>query len=167
MLKIRETTEEDLPQILDLYKHLHPEDAAAAEPDAEAAWGEILANPGVVIFLAELEDEPVGSCTLVIVPNLTRGARPYAVIENVVIHAGHRRKGYGSQLMRYAISRAYERGCYKVMLLTGSRREETLRFYEEVGLERGIKTGFVAYAESRHNSAQQPTAGSLRSPRGG
>lgn len=30
------------------------------------------------------------------------------------------------------------------MLLTGSRNEATLRFYEKAGFARGIKTGFLA-----------------------
>ena len=30
------------------------------------------------------------------------------------------------------------------MLLTGSKNESTLRFYEKTGFERGVKTGFVA-----------------------
>jgi hypothetical protein len=30
------------------------------------------------------------------------------------------------------------------MLLTGRKQEETLRFYERAGFQRGVKTGFVA-----------------------
>lgn len=145
MLPVREATQNDLAAILELYRHLHPKDALPPERELVAAWDEICANPGVQVLLGEIDSVPVASCMLVVVPNLTRGAKPYAVIENVVTHADHRRNGYGSQVMRHAISLAYQRGCYKVMLLTGSKREETLRFYENVGLERGIKTGFVAY----------------------
>jgi hypothetical protein len=39
---------------------------------------------------------------------------------------------------------AWEAGCYKIMLATGSRREETLQFYESAGFERGGKTFFQA-----------------------
>lgn len=43
----------------------------------------------------------------------------------------------------------------QVMLATGSRKEETLRFYEKAGFLRGVKTGFIAYPpESPANQAQ-------------
>jgi GNAT superfamily N-acetyltransferase len=81
---------------------------------------------------------------LIVIPNLTRGARPYGLIENVVTHPEYRKQGIGSNLLRYALRLAWEKQCYKVMLLTGRKQEETLRFYESVGFQRGIKTGFVA-----------------------
>jgi hypothetical protein len=47
-------------------------------------------------------------------------------------------------VLRAALDNARQAGCYKVMLATGSRREETLRFYEQAGFERGVKTFFQA-----------------------
>jgi GNAT superfamily N-acetyltransferase len=80
----------------------------------------------------------------VIIPNLTRGVRPYGLIENVVTHPGHRRTGLGRAVLSAALETAWGADCYKVMLATGFRREETLRFYEKAGFEREGKTFFEA-----------------------
>lgn len=37
---------------------------------------------------------------------------------------------------------ARQAGCYKIMLLTGSKRESTLSFYRHTGYRDGLKTGF-------------------------
>jgi GNAT superfamily N-acetyltransferase len=84
----------------------------------------------------------VSSCTLAIIPNLSRGARPYGVIENVVTHVTHRRTGLGRAVLHAALDRAWSAGCYKVMLATGSRKETTLSFYEAAGFQRGGKAYF-------------------------
>jgi hypothetical protein len=47
-------------------------------------------------------------------------------------------------LLRHALQIAWGRNCYKVILLTGSKSEGTLRFYEQAGFRKGIKTGFIA-----------------------
>ena len=54
----------------------------------------------------------------------------------------HRQQGYGTAVLQAAMEEARSRGCYKVMLLTGSKRESTLRFYEKAGLHAGQKTAF-------------------------
>ena len=46
-------------------------------------------------------------------------------------------------LLQEATRLAREAGCYKIMLLTGSKQESTLRFYEQNGFRRGEKTGFL------------------------
>jgi GNAT superfamily N-acetyltransferase len=96
------------------------------------------------VLVGEVDGRVITSCMLVIVPNLTRGGRPFGLIENVVTDSGHRRQGHGLAILRRALRCAWDAGCYKVMLLTGSKREETLRFYEQAGFRRGVKTGFVA-----------------------
>lgn len=145
-MTIRLARREDLLGLLELYTHLH----AADEPlpprsEIEALWSEMLADTNTQVFVAESADATlIASCTLAIVRNLTRGCRPYGIIENVVTHAAFRQQGYGTAVLHQALSAALERGCYKVMLLTGSKREATLRFYESAGFVRGEKTGFIA-----------------------
>jgi hypothetical protein len=52
---------------------------------------------------------------------------------------------------------AWEQTCYKVMLLTGSRRSATHPFYEACGFRGDEKTGFVARPEV-HDQHATPSA---------
>jgi ribosomal protein S18 acetylase RimI-like enzyme len=141
---IRRAAPADLPALLDLYTHLHPTDPPPDDAKAAETWGALLGSPLVHLLVAEGEGRLVAGCLLVLVPNLTRGARPFGVIENVVTHAAHRRQGHGRAVLAHALGIAWAAGSYKVMLATGSTREATLRFYEGAGFARGGKTYFEA-----------------------
>nr|MDO8134161.1 GNAT family N-acetyltransferase [Candidatus Njordarchaeum guaymaensis] len=143
---IRHIEPGELDSLLTLYSHLHRKDAPLPEkPELDAIWAEIVSNPILHYIAGEWENEIVSSCTIAIIPNLTRGARPYGLIENVVTRADLRKRGFGTAILRYALQVAWGMNCYKVMLLTGSEEESTLQFYEGAGFKRGIKLGFVAY----------------------
>lgn len=96
---------------------------------------------GSAILAGKVDEVIVASCTLIVIPNLTRKGRPYALIENVVTHSSWRQLGFGAAVLKAAADRAWEKGCYKVMLMTGSKDYGTLTFYEKVGFEQS-KTGF-------------------------
>ncbi|MGF9563767.1 GNAT family N-acetyltransferase [Neorhizobium sp. JUb45] len=140
-LVIRAAGSDDLTALLALYRHLGHDDPVVSSKIAEERFSTILAQPGMTVLIGFQGDKAVATITLVVVPNLTRNACPYALIENVVTHAAHRQQGHGSQLIRHAIEMAWQADCYKVMLLTGSTNPSTLRFYEDCGFERS-KTGF-------------------------
>ena len=139
---IRPATPDDLTGLLDLYRHLHPDDPALDPAAAEQPWSVLLSSGLVVPFVADVAGLLVSSCTLAVIPNLSRGARPYGVIENVVTRAGHRRAGLGRAVLLAALQRAWCADCYKVILATGSRKQTTLAFYEDAGFLRGGKTYF-------------------------
>jgi GNAT superfamily N-acetyltransferase len=143
-ITLRPAGHTDLAGLLDLYRHLQPDDPVPDPAQAEAMWSALMRSDLTTVIVAEIAGVLASSCTLVIVPNLTRGARPYAVIENVVTHPAHRRTGLGRAVLVAALDAAWQANCYKVMLASGSRREETLRFYEGAGFERGGKTFFQA-----------------------
>lgn len=130
---IREAGEGDLEAVLALYEHLHDADEPAGEDGIRAAWKEIIEDRRTHLFILERGGVPVSTCMLSIVPNLTRGARPFGIIENVVTRRQDQKRGY-----------AWERTPYKVMLLTGRKDGAVLRFYEGAGFVRGIKEGFIA-----------------------
>ena len=146
----RRATDKDLPVIIELYRFLQADDPVLNPQDESVRekWAEILRDTRLRYFVVEAENKTVVSCcALTIIPNLTRGMRSYGVIENVVTNPVFRKRGFATSVLRAALSDAWAEGCYKVMLLTGRKSEETLQFYERVGFLRGIKTGFVAYPE--------------------
>ncbi len=141
--EVRHIRKNELNDLLLLYKDLNEDDPELKMDEALAnLWEEILNDPSQHYLVVDADGVLVASCVLVIVKNLTRGARPYGLIENVVTHRGYRKKGYGTRLIKEAIKMAREKGCYKVMLMSG-RGEDTLKFYEQIGFERGKKTGFI------------------------
>jgi GNAT superfamily N-acetyltransferase len=141
---IRPAIRDDLTGVLDLYRYLHPDDPQPDATRVEAAWSALLGSGLTTVVVADIDGLLVSSCTLAIIPNLTRGARSYGVIENVVTHPDHRRTGLGRLVLAGALKAAWDANCYKVMLATGSQKPETLRFYEGAGFERGGKTFFQA-----------------------
>jgi ribosomal protein S18 acetylase RimI-like enzyme len=140
-LHIRPAGPDDLPALLDLYTHLTTGDAPVSGERAVEVFEQFLAYRGSAIFVAETEGLIAASCTLVVVPNLTRGGSPYGLIENVVTHPDYRKRGFGRQVLDAASDAAWQAGCYKVMLMTGSKKPETIRFYLGAGFEQS-KTGF-------------------------
>lgn len=144
-MDIRAIPTNDVAQLLALYAHLHSSDSPLPEASVvEGTWQELVANPRYQVFGAYLGPRLVSSCALTVVPNLTRGCKPYAVIENVVTHANHRRAGHGKAVLAHALSHAWSVGCYKVMLMSGRQSEATFNFYESAGFSRHEKQAFIA-----------------------
>lgn len=137
---VRNASPQDLVGLQQLYVHLNspepvPQDRAAAILE------QLHRYEGSALLLGLVGETIVTSCTLVVIPNLTRSGTPYALIENVVTHEDHRGHGHATAILHEAVRRAFEVGCYKVMLLSGSKNPATPRFYEKAGFEQS-KTGF-------------------------
>lgn len=146
-MQIREAQKDDLPALLALYEHLHGEAPPPMSPELEHLWGKIRANPDHHIFCGMLDGRLTASCVLVVVPNLTHGQRPYAIVENVVTHPDCRGRGCGLRLLEHAKSAARQAGCYKISLMTGVKRTGTVQFYERAGFNRQDKIGFVHWLD--------------------
>ena len=142
---IREILPTELNGLLQLYTQLHgnpiPEDTQALRK----LWQRILDDPDHHIIVAVEEGRIVSSCVCVIVPNLTHGQQPYALIENVITDEAHRGKGLATDCLNFAREIAREAGCYKMMLLTGSKEESTHRFYQRAGYNANDKTAYIQW----------------------
>jgi GNAT superfamily N-acetyltransferase len=128
-----------------LYRQLNPADPPwPSDAVAGEALAHVLAREGSTIFIGELDGIGVSTCMLVVSANFARRGRPFALIENVVTDQEHRKRGFGGKVVAHAIELARQQGCYRVSMLTGSREEATLRFYERAGLRRSAKIAFEA-----------------------
>jgi GNAT superfamily N-acetyltransferase len=137
----REARAGDFDAVMGLYRQLHPGDSLGGR-EAEV-FAEILGTPGLRLFVLEVDGIVVATTYFNLIPNLTRGAAPYAVIENVVVDADRRGTGLGKQIMARTLQAAWDAGCYKVMLMTGSRTPATHQFYKACGFDAGEKTAYV------------------------
>jgi GNAT superfamily N-acetyltransferase len=147
-LQIREAEPSDLKRLLALYAQLNPSDPDFPGDVAERVFADMLRREGLSVLVAVVEEMPVGSVTLVIVPNLTRGGASYALVENVVTHDRYRRRGIGRALLAEAVRRAADAGCYKLMLLTSRTEPHVRAFYTDCGF-RQDKVGFQIRFDDR------------------
>ena len=90
---------EDLDRLMALYSFLNPGDPPVSEAAANQIWKKLQMTDGILVLLGDVENEAATTCTLIIVPNLTRGGRPYAIIENVVTHPDYRKRGLGAAIL--------------------------------------------------------------------
>lgn len=144
---VREVNENELNELLELYLHLHEKSMPEFSEHLDRTWKTIMQDENHHIIVKIVDDKMVASCVCVIIPNLTRDVRPYAFIENVVTHADYRGKGYATECLNYAREIAENMNCYKMMLLTGSKKEATLKFYENAGYNSTDKTAFIQWLE--------------------
>jgi N-acetylglutamate synthase-like GNAT family acetyltransferase len=134
MIKIRKAIEQDIPRILELYEELTEKKNNASTEKVHKVFGEIMDMPHQEFLVAEMDGNVVGTLVLQIVPNLTHDARPWGIVENMVVNRANRRQGIGHRLFDYAKDRCQEAGCYKIQLLSNKRRQEAHYFYRSMGL---------------------------------
>ena len=122
---------------------MHEDSIPELNEHLEKTWNQIIEDPNHHLIVNEIDGQIVSSCVCVIIPNLTRNVRPYAFVENVVTHVDFRGNGYAGECLDYARNIAERENCYKIMLLTGSKKLETLHFYEKAGYNSTDKTAFI------------------------
>ena len=142
---IREIRENELNDLLELYTHLHENGIPENSRHLQNTWNKILSDENHHIIVCETDGKIVSSCVCVIIPNLTHNQRPYAFIENVITDCNYRKRGLATACLDFARDIALKKNCYKLMLLTGSKKESTLKFYENAGYNKNDKTAFIQW----------------------
>ena len=137
-LTFRIATEQDLERIVEMLA----DDVLGSKrernerplPDSYIkAYLAITADPNNELVVACRGDEVIGVQQITFIPYITHQGGWRATIEGVRTSSSERGKGLGTELIRFGIQRAKERGCHLVQLTTDKKREEALRFYESLG----------------------------------
>ena len=146
MLHVRDARAEDLIAVRTLLLQLpiEPETELGDDARAEAAFAATIAQPGHSLLVIEDQSEIIGTLVLLIVPNLTHDAAPWAILENFVVAEDRRGQRVGRELLAAAVTRARAAGCYKVQLLSNNVRQDAHRFYGAFGFEPSAQ-GFRLY----------------------
>ena len=136
-LTIRAAASADLPGVLALYAQPDMDDGRVLPlQKAEAIFARFSRYPDYTLYVAESEGRIVGTFALLIMDNLGHRGTPSAVVEDVVVDPAQQGHGIGQKMMAFAIDRAREKRCYKLVLSSNAKRERAHAFYEQLGFER-------------------------------
>ena len=134
-INIRESSINDLPKILNLYASSLDNGAVLTVENAEILFEKIERYPNYKIYVAEKERVIVGTFALLIMDNLAHQGMPSAIVEDVAVQTTMQGQGIGKQMMKFAMEKSKEAGCYKLVLSSNLKRKEAHTFYESLGFE--------------------------------
>jgi GNAT superfamily N-acetyltransferase len=104
--------------------------------EARKLFRRLQSYPDYKLFIAAAGGEILGVFAMIIMDNLGHRGAPSALVEDVVVRQEWRQRGIGREMMRFAMNRAREKGCYKLVLSSNKNREEAHRFYENLGFQK-------------------------------
>ena len=99
------------------------------------AFDDMVAQGDNNYLLATDGDVILGCLQLTIIAGLSRSGMKRAQIEGVRVSETARGRGIGKQMMEYAHTIAWKKGCGLVQLTTDRFRERSLEFYQSLGYE--------------------------------
>jgi len=136
-LTIRTAISIDLPGVLALYAQPTLDDGRVLPvQDAEKIFARFARYPDYTLYVAETDRQIVGTFALLIMDNLGHLGASSAVVEDVAVDPALQGRGIGQEMMAFAIERAREKRCYKLVLSSNAKRERAHAFYESLGFER-------------------------------
>lgn len=99
------------------------------------AFEQIHSDPNHDLVVAELNGEVIGTLQLMLLPSISFQGGLRAQIESVRVDRLHQSQGIGSEMMKWAIERAKDRGAHILQLTTHLSRKDAHRFYKRLGFK--------------------------------
>jgi GNAT superfamily N-acetyltransferase len=134
---VRPASAADVAGVLALYAQPDLDDGNVLPIDQAVALFERFGRyPDYTLFVAEQDHAMVGSFALLVMDNLGHLGAPSGIVEDVVVAPARQSNGIGAAMMRFAMERCREKGCYKLVLSSNAKRVRAHAFYESLGFER-------------------------------
>ena len=135
-LVIRESTENDIPSILNLLYELErprPMDDNEIKIFTNKIQDYFL-DSHKTILVSEIEKEIVGIVSIIYLQRLNR-AKLEMYIPELIVTEKFRYSGVGKKMIQHCIDIAKKKGCYRIRLESGNQRKESHIFYKSIGFE--------------------------------
>jgi predicted N-acetyltransferase YhbS len=138
---VRLAEKRDVLRLVELYRELTITTSAIehnrrpSPTDYEQVFAEIRSDPRQRLLVAEQQGEVVGTILLLVIPNLSHNATPWALLENLIVTERYRGRGLGRMLLEHAVGLADNSGCHMVELCSDSRRKKAHILYNSMGFE--------------------------------
>ena len=139
-LFFRLATRDDLPSIVRL---LADDDLGSQREQYEdplpesyySAFEQIHRDPNHELIVAERTGEVIGTLHLIFLPSVSFQGALRAQVESVRVDKRFQSRGIGSEMMKWTLERARQRGAQVVQLTTHKSRVDAHRFYERLGFQ--------------------------------
>lgn len=100
-----------------------------------SAFEQIESDTNHELIVAERNGEVIGTLHLMFLPSISFQGGLRAQVESVRVDKRFQSQGIGSQMMKWTVERAKQRGAHIVQLTTHKTREDAHRFYERLGFK--------------------------------
>ena len=139
-LHLRLATRADIPSIVRMLAEddLGSQRERCEDPLPESyysAFEQIHQDSNHELIVAERNGEVIGTLHLMFLPSISFQGGLRAQIESVRVDKRFQSQGIGSQMMKWTIERAKQRGARVVQLTTHKTRLDAHRFYERLGFK--------------------------------
>ena len=137
-LKVRKIQKNDLDVIINLLAddelgQFRETKSNVIHADYIRAFEQIQSDVNQYVAIFEINGETIGCLQITFIPGLSRRGSLRGQIEGVRVSRDFRGKGYGVQMIVWAIKKCHDRGCRMVQLTSDKRRESAIQFYEKLG----------------------------------
>lgn len=139
-VRFRLATRADLPSIVRLLADddLGSQRERYQDPLPESyysAFEQIDKDPNHELIVAEQNEEVIGTLHLMYLSSVSFQGGLRAQIESVRVDKRFQSQGIGSEMMKWSMERAKQRGAHVVQLTTHKTRVDAHRFYERLGFK--------------------------------